>query len=191
VKLLKKGFTLIELLVTIGILAVVAAGVVALINPLEKNRQAQDAKVFSDIGQMAGAVQSIAATTVDGAYPCRTAGAGCINGTVSMSPMGANSYLSSAAGLQVSGELAAVPQAPNAGAAPYAAYDYFDSGGTRPTAFSLYGKLGSNKYNSQCTVALGGVQAWYLFNSAQGRACIECRAGAPAAYAAASCDIAL
>ncbi|KKU96569.1 MAG: hypothetical protein UY28_C0032G0011 [Candidatus Amesbacteria bacterium GW2011_GWB1_48_13] len=35
----KKGFTLIELLVVIGVLAVIAAGVVALINPQDKIAQ--------------------------------------------------------------------------------------------------------------------------------------------------------
>src|SRR3990172_7528642 len=98
----RKGFTLIELLVVIGLLAVIAAGVVALINPLEKNRQAQDARIFSDVGQMASATQAVAATTPDGAYPCRIFAAGCVNPTISML-----AYLGSGAG--TSGELAMVP----------------------------------------------------------------------------------
>ncbi|KKU96571.1 MAG: hypothetical protein UY28_C0032G0013 [Candidatus Amesbacteria bacterium GW2011_GWB1_48_13] len=36
VRVFKRGFTLIELLVVIGVLAVIAAGVVALINPQDK-----------------------------------------------------------------------------------------------------------------------------------------------------------
>lgn len=55
------GFTLIELLVVIGVLAVVAAGVVALINPRDKILQANDSKVKNDVGQLATAVQSYAA----------------------------------------------------------------------------------------------------------------------------------
>lgn len=70
---IKKGFTLIELLVTIGILAVVAAGVVALINPQDKLRQASDAKVLNDIGQIATAVQSYAAQNATGRYPSTVA----------------------------------------------------------------------------------------------------------------------
>jgi prepilin-type N-terminal cleavage/methylation domain-containing protein len=178
----KKGFTLIELLVVIGVLAVLMAGVVALINPVEKNRQALDARVFNDIGQMSTAVQTIAATQSDGAYPCLTAAAGCINPTVSML-----AYLGN--GANASSELQAVPTAPNGGAAPFSAYLYFAPAGTRPTAFELYGKLGSNKYNSQCSAAMGGTQSWYVFDSAVGHSCIECRNAAPAAYAAVTCDI--
>ena len=66
---MKKGFTLIELLVVIGIMAVIAAGVVALIDPLEKTRQANDANVQNAIGQLATAMQSSAAQTTDGTYP--------------------------------------------------------------------------------------------------------------------------
>lgn len=65
----KKGFTLIELLVVIGVLAVIAAGVVALIDPVDKNRAAMDAKVQSDIGQIATAMQSYAARDAAGQYP--------------------------------------------------------------------------------------------------------------------------
>ncbi|KKU64644.1 MAG: hypothetical protein UX86_C0006G0012 [Candidatus Amesbacteria bacterium GW2011_GWC1_47_15] len=57
----KKGFTLIELLVVIGVLAVIAAGVVALINPQDKIAQANDSKVINDIGQYATALQSYSA----------------------------------------------------------------------------------------------------------------------------------
>jgi len=64
-----KGFTLIELLVVIGILAVLMAGVVALIDPVDKNRSAQDSKVQSDVGQLATALQSAAAQSDDGTYP--------------------------------------------------------------------------------------------------------------------------
>lgn len=70
----RKGFTLIELLVVIGIMAVLAAGVVALINPLEKTRQAQDANVQSGIGQVATALQSFAAQQTTGTYPTTAQG---------------------------------------------------------------------------------------------------------------------
>lgn len=176
---MKRGFTLIELLVVIGVLAVIAAGVVALINPLEKNRQAQDARVFSDIGQMSSAIQAIAATTVDGAYPCAVAAANCVNPTTSMV-----AYLGS--GANASGELNSVPTAP-AGST----YIYLANATPRPTAFQIYGALLSLKYDSQCSAGMGGTQAWYVFDSAVGRACIECRGANPAAYAALTCDIVL
>lgn len=59
---IKRGFTLIELLVVIGIMAVLMAGVVALIDPVDKNNQAQDAKAQSNIAQIATALESYAAT---------------------------------------------------------------------------------------------------------------------------------
>ena len=60
-KFFNKGFTLIELLVTIGVLAVVAAGVVALLDPRDKILQGGDSKVLSDIGQISTAAQAFAA----------------------------------------------------------------------------------------------------------------------------------
>lgn len=69
IKKFKKGFTLIELLVVIGVLAVIAAGVVSLINPQDKIRQANDAKIQSDIGQLATGIQSYAAQQPSGTYP--------------------------------------------------------------------------------------------------------------------------
>ena len=64
----KWGFTLIELLVVIGVLAVIAAGIVALIDPVDKLAQANDAKVQNDVGQIATALQSYAAQN-SGLYP--------------------------------------------------------------------------------------------------------------------------
>ncbi len=66
---MKRAFTLIELLVVIGVMAVIAAGVIATINPLEKRRQAQDAQSQSYVGQVGGALQAFAAADPDGLYP--------------------------------------------------------------------------------------------------------------------------
>jgi prepilin-type N-terminal cleavage/methylation domain-containing protein len=59
--MLKKAFTLIELLVVIGILAVLMAGVVALIDPVDKNHQANDAVMQSLIANAATAEEAYAA----------------------------------------------------------------------------------------------------------------------------------
>src|SRR3990172_150280 len=56
-----RGFTLIELLVTIGVLAVVAAGVLAAIDPVDKLRAGTDGRAQSDIGQVATGLNTYAA----------------------------------------------------------------------------------------------------------------------------------
>lgn len=57
-KISVSGFTLIELLIVIAILGILAAGVVVVINPLQRINQANDSKVKNDIGQMATAEQA-------------------------------------------------------------------------------------------------------------------------------------
>jgi prepilin-type N-terminal cleavage/methylation domain-containing protein len=117
----RKAFTLIELLVVIGIMAVLAAGVVALIDPIDKNRAATDAKVQNDIGQYATALQSYAATH-DGAYP-----------TAANFP----------AALVSSGDLTNSPSAPTM--TGYAAYAYTF---TSATDVTVCGNLNSKKYTA-------------------------------------------
>ena len=127
----KKGFTLIELLVTIGILAVVAAGVVALINPGDKLRQASDAKVQSDISQLVTALQSYAAQQAGGLYPCVTGSATCPN------PLGTNGLAA-----LVPAEVQVVPAVPNGYGT---SYGYLANSVTAPTAIKTYGQLQSNR----------------------------------------------
>lgn len=62
-----RGFTLIELLVVIAVLGVLAAGVFVAINPLKRINQANDAKIKSDIGQIANASQAYFVTKLS--YP--------------------------------------------------------------------------------------------------------------------------
>jgi prepilin-type N-terminal cleavage/methylation domain-containing protein len=121
----KKGFTLIELLVVIGVLAVLMAGVVALINPQDKLRAANDAKVQSDIAEMATASQAYAATH-DGYYPANTGN------------------------LTTSGDLVSVPTAPSG----YAAYVFTSlpagcTAGTTCTGVNISGTLQSSKYTGR------------------------------------------
>ena len=67
-----KDFTLIELLVVMAILGVLAVGLVAAINPLEKIRQSNDAKAISGLGVLARAAESYA-TARNGFYPATLA----------------------------------------------------------------------------------------------------------------------
>ncbi len=54
----QKGFTLVELLVVIAILGILAVGLIAAINPVDKLAQASDARAISDIGVLARASEA-------------------------------------------------------------------------------------------------------------------------------------
>ncbi len=59
-KYLQKGFTLIELLIVIAVIGILAAVILAAIDPIDKIRAANDSKVQADIGQIAGAQERYA-----------------------------------------------------------------------------------------------------------------------------------
>lgn len=65
---LRKAFTLVELLVVMGILAVLASGLIAVIDPVDKINLGNDSKVESDISQIITALQNYA-TQNNGVYP--------------------------------------------------------------------------------------------------------------------------
>ena len=59
---MKKGFTLIELLIVIGILAILTAAVVVVLNPAELLKQARDSQRMSDLDSVKSAVSLYLAT---------------------------------------------------------------------------------------------------------------------------------
>jgi prepilin-type N-terminal cleavage/methylation domain-containing protein len=149
----KKGFTLIELLVVIGIMAVLAAGVVALINPLEKTRQANDANVQSAVGQVASALQSYAAQQASqtATYPTAAQWAAYDDTNI----------------LVTTGELVHMPALPT---------NYTGTYSVLGQAASFTAPMLSAKYvQGKCA----GVNAWWFWSSATGRACGVCQAAAP------------
>lgn len=110
----KLGFTLIELLIVIAVLGVLAAGVLVAINPIKKINQANDAKIKSNIGQLARAIQSYS-TLNNGTYPA------------------------SLDGIVTSGEIKRIPDPPVTGS--YAA-NYVKSGNEASLYFPLQDKKG-------------------------------------------------
>ncbi len=69
---LKRAFTLVELLVVMGVLAVLAAGLIAVLNPADRVNQANDTKILADISQVQGGAQAYAANN-SGSYPTTAA----------------------------------------------------------------------------------------------------------------------
>lgn len=75
----QKGFTLIELLVVIGILGILAAALIATIDPFEQLNKAQDANSKNTAAEFLNA--NIRYYTTHSAMPWEAVGADCLGGT--------------------------------------------------------------------------------------------------------------
>lgn len=118
-KLLKRGFTLIELLIVIAIIGVLAAVMLATIDPIDKIRAGNDSKVQQDITMIGKAAEAYAAAN-NGTYPTGT--------------------FTAVTGLLIgSGDLRSAPSAPGG----YTAYTW-----SNPVVgtFIVSGELRSKKY---------------------------------------------
>lgn len=128
-----KGFTLVELLVVMGIIAVIASGLVIAINPFDKVARANDAKVQNDISQISVALAAFVASN-NGYYPC-TVVAGC------------SVVTQTSGGLQAlvdNGDLPMVPEPPSG----YTPYVYNVDSADAPIQAVVYTDLKANKYNA-------------------------------------------
>lgn len=70
---MKQGFTLIELIVVIAVIGVLAAVVIAAINPLEQLAKSEDAGRRSSVAQLGKAMDSYIANLGTGIYPVAVA----------------------------------------------------------------------------------------------------------------------
>jgi type II secretion system protein G len=66
----KNGFTLVEILIVIVLIGILAAGLIAVINPMEQIQKAQDTKRKSDLSQIQQAVEAYYQNI--GKYPTST-----------------------------------------------------------------------------------------------------------------------
>ncbi|OGD08329.1 hypothetical protein A2899_01855 [Candidatus Amesbacteria bacterium RIFCSPLOWO2_01_FULL_49_25] len=162
-----KGFTLIELLVTIGVLAVVAAGVLAAIDPVDKLRAGTDGRAQANIGQVATGLNTYAAV-----YTYFPSGTVC----------GADNICSTWAELTtpLQTELGPMPQ-------PATGYTYGTLGTATGDAVIVYSRLLSKKYEgtttSRCnSTAATADTAWWMWyktvTGGTGPACGTCTADA-------------
>lgn len=89
-----RGFTLIELIVVIGIIAILSAMVVTLLNPTEQFAKARDAQRKSDLSQIQKSLEQYYQDT--GKYPSSTANTfkivGLNGGTVDWGTSNANNW---------------------------------------------------------------------------------------------------
>lgn len=81
VQTLKKGFTLIELLVVIGILGILAAALVATIDPFEQLKKAQDTTTTNALTEYINAVTRYYTTRTAYPWDAAPAGNGCNGAT--------------------------------------------------------------------------------------------------------------
>jgi len=172
-KLFKKsrGFTLIELLVVIAVLGVLAAIVIAAVNPVEQLARGRDASRTSGVVSLGKALQNY--YTQKGTWPAST-----------------DWKIEITTG---SKELTVFPQIPTGvdtdctAAAPIAAnlqggtspegYCYKTDDDTAITENVVYTRLESTAQNSKCTGA--NEVAWMTWSSADGRAGVVCLVAEP------------
>jgi prepilin-type N-terminal cleavage/methylation domain-containing protein len=103
---LQKGFTLIELLVVIGILGIIAAAVLAAINPIEQLKKAQDTSLKSAATEFVNA--NVRYYTTHNSLPWFTVangGANCYGGGNTLSSVAMNGLAGCITSLVTDGEL--------------------------------------------------------------------------------------
>lgn len=92
-KVHNKGFTLIELIVVIGIIAILSAMIITILNPLEQFAKARDAQRKSDLSQVQKALEQYYQDT--GSYPASTNAFNIIglnSGTISWGTSSVNNW---------------------------------------------------------------------------------------------------
>ncbi|MBN2197707.1 type II secretion system protein [Candidatus Wolfebacteria bacterium] len=149
---MKKGFTLIELVIVIGILAILAAVVVLVLNPAQLLAQARDSQRLSDLGSIKSAIALYLATasspTIGATASCTatdcTADCAFSSAVVSSSTLvtGAGWVDVDLTGTTGGAALSALPLDPTNSGSYYYAYDGEDTDKT----FELNCRLESERY---------------------------------------------
>lgn len=151
----KKGFTLVELLVVIGILAILAAAVVVVLNPAELLKQARDVQRMSDLDAVRSAISLYLSTVSSPAFasagPFSTSGTNCYSLTGSCTQN--NTYAIDGTGwvavnlgsmTNPASPISSLPKDP----VNDANYHYAWKGDTTTLTFEMNANLESVKYSS-------------------------------------------
>ena len=119
----KKGFTLIELLIVMAIIGVFAAGILILIDPVDKINAANDSKAQGHVGAIGRAADAYA-TSHNGFYPATLAE------------------------METSGDIKRVPVAVSGYTYTFTALPASCTGGTTCTSVTMTSTLLSKRYTS-------------------------------------------
>jgi len=154
--LMKKGFTLIELVIVIGILAILAAAVVLVLNPAQLLAQARDSQRLSDLGSVKSAIALYLATADSPAVsvgPRSTAVAACAfttctvpSATDLLKVTGAGWVAVDISGTSGGSSLSSLPIDPINGTCGTATCQYAYKGNVSNKTFELDAVLESTKY---------------------------------------------
>lgn len=118
------GFTLIELLIVIAIIAILAAVVFTALNPLQRFKDARDARRWSNVTELLSAIKlsqvdlggsyvaTLQAAATTSTYQIGTAGSGCDSGCTATTTLAACLDLT---GLVSSGHIGSIPTDPSGG----------------------------------------------------------------------------
>ncbi len=179
----KKGFTLIELLIVIGILAILTAAVVIVLNPAELLKQARDSQRLTDLDAMKNAIAlyvadattpNIGAATTCYAYAGAPATSACGARFTTATTVGSASTTKAVDGTgwipvnlasMASGSpLSALPVDPSHGATYYYAY----AASTTSLTFEINAVLESTKFGPKMLSDGGNSDTLYEVGSYPG-----------------------
>ena len=177
-KVSKRGFTLVELLVVIGILAILTAAVVVVLNPAELLRQSRDAQRLSDFDAIRSSISlylSTAITPTFQATECNYMNTGCFNMTTASSAnsstlvdgtgwVAVNFTELAAAEVGLGSPLSALPTDP----VNNAAYHYAASFNATNKYYELNSVLESAKYSGKMSIDGGNSSTTYEVGNKSG-----------------------
>lgn len=151
----KKGFTLIELLIVIGILGILAAAVVVVLNPGELLAQARDGTRLADLDSVRGAfslyLSDVSSPTITAAGPFAMASSTCGFGTCTVNAArttaGAGWVGVNFSAITGGSPIAILPQDPTNSAT----YQYAYKGDATNKTIELNGRLESTKHRAKMT----------------------------------------
>lgn len=153
----KKGFTLVELLIVIAIIAILAGGVLVMLNPLERIQQSRDSRRVQDIQQVRQAID-LALTdgevTLNGDGTTSAIGNSVSDGTA-IAADGSTGWVkvSTVTGkVGLTKYLPVLPADPQGAAAPGSGYEWVSDG----SYYEIKTSFETDNYNTDYAAADGG-----------------------------------